>query len=212
MPIFLEQSVAQSGVLGIWKISESEEYFLSRLTLTDIEKENLQLIKGEGRRTQWLAARCLLHHLSGRPKRMELLKDKHGKPYLPHSDHFISISHSHEMAAVIAARVPCGIDIQYPVKKIKRLVPRYCTKKEIKAIKEPDALTTMHVIWGAKECMYKTYGLRKVDYRKHLRVRDPHKLIQRPGRGRLKKDKLKIVYDIYAEHVLDYILTYCFEI
>lgn len=211
MSLLFENAVLHDGTLGIWKIEENEAYFLSRLTLSDAEAKRLSQIKGEGRRIQWLAVRYLLHHLSGRNTRIELAKDEHGKPYLSDSDYFISISHSHEMAAVIAAKVPCGVDIQYPVEKIKRLVPKFCADHELNAIDSEDDLSTMHVIWGAKECIYKAYGLRGLDYRRHLAIMEPDKLFERPGLGSLKKNTTHIEYDIFAERVLDYTLTYCFE-
>ena len=70
----------------------------------------------------------------------------------------------------------------------------------------------MHVIWGAKESMYKAYGLKEIDYKKHLAVHSAASILRSPGRGELKKNKLIIQYEIRAEVVLDYILTYCFEI
>jgi len=211
MPLFFENSMPHDGVLGLWRIDENEDYFRAKLVLTDEEQIQLDEIKGEGRRIQWLAVRYLLHHLSGRPKRTELAKDKHGKPYLPDSEYFISISHSHEMAAVLAAKVPCGVDIQYPVSKIERLVPRFCSSEEQAVITQPHALSIMHVIWGLKECIYKAYGLREVDYREHINIRAADTLLTTPGIGTLTKDNFTRTYDLNAEIVIDYILTYCFE-
>ena len=211
MPLFLEQETAHRGVLGLWRITEDESYFMNRLDLSQAEESKLLEIKGAGRRTQWLAVRYLLHHLTGRKGRMQLLKDEFGKPFLPDSEYHISISHSHEMAAVIASPISCGIDIQFPVDKIRRLVPRYCSRKEIQATEKKNGFQTMHIIWGAKECIYKAHGRKEVDYRRDIKIDAPHKLIKRPGTGTLKNKKEQTMYDIFAEAVLDYTLTYCFE-
>ena len=100
-------------------------------------------------------------------------KDEFGKPFIPDSDYHISISHSHEMAAVLASPISCGVDIQYPVEKIRRLVPKFCSSEELKETTRPDGLQTMHVIWGAKECIYKAYGRKAIDYRKHIAIERP---------------------------------------
>ncbi len=213
MPLFFEQCVPHNGVLGIWQISENEEYFFERLNLAESERYILQKIKGEGRRIQWLAVRYLLHHLTGREERATVLKDKFGKPYILESTHFISISHSNDMAAVVASDVPCGIDIQFPVDKIARIMPRFCSPEEqayLKSSKDP--FLAMHVLWGGKEAMYKAYGRRGLTYKADLSIPNADLLFERPGIGTLSKNKLSITYEIFAERVLDYVLTYCFEI
>lgn len=211
MPLFLEQETLNRGMLGLWRIREPESYFLQRLNLSEDEEWSLLQIKGEGRRIQWLAARCLLHHLLGSKERLQMLKDEFGKPYIPDSKLYISISHSHDMAAALISPVSCGVDIQFPVEKIRRLVPRFCSKKELDSTEKKHGFQTMHIIWGAKECIYKAHGRREVDYRKDIMIESPHKLIKRPGIGELKNKKTRTKYDIFAEVVLNYILTYCFQ-
>ena len=212
MPLFFEQNTEHQGVLGIWRIREDEAYFRKRLKLTHDEKEVLSKIKGSGRRVEWLAVRYLLHHLSGRLDRAAVIKDEYGKPFIPDSDYHISISHSHEMAAVLASPISCGVDIQYPVEKIRRLVPKFCSPEEVKETKKKNALQTMHVIWGAKECIYKAYGRREVDYKSHIAIPQASQLMIRPGTGTLIKNKVNREYEIRTKLVLDYVLTYCFQI
>ncbi len=201
MPLLFKKNISHEGVMGLWKIQESEKELLSKLTLSDFEKIFLASIKGEGRRKEWLAVRLLLHVLSGRPKRMELKKDDYGKPYLSETKKYISISHSHEMAAVVAADVPCGIDIQYPVRKIRRLVPKYCNDQELQCIDSDEDLDTMHVIWGAKEAMYKAYGKRKIDYRKDMNLINPYLLFSQSGLGTLNSGHATFFYEILAEKI-----------
>lgn len=211
MPLLFEQNMPYEGSLGVWRIKESEQELRNRLELFPDEIERLATIKGEGRRIEWLAARLLTHHLLGGDQRLPMVKDQYGKPYIEGLGRYISLSHSDEMAAVVVSNVPCGVDIQVPVEKIKRLAPKYCSTKEFKSIYGSKAMQTMHIIWGAKECMYKAYGKRELDYRKHLYVHDAISLMEQPSYGRLKKNKLLKEYDIGAEYVLDYVLTYCFE-
>ncbi len=211
MPLLFEQRTRHQGILGLWRIKEDEAYFLKLLSLSEAEQQSLESTKGRGRRIQWLAVRYLLHHLSGRSNRMELHKDEHSKPFLPDSSYHISISHSHEMAAVLAAPVSCGIDIQFPVPKIKRIVHKFCSSKESQHIQDDDDLETMHIIWGAKECLYKAYGRKQIEYKSDIHINSPSTLLVHPGVGILRKDNKEFKYEIHADVVLDYILTYCFE-
>ena len=91
MSLILQQNIVPEGEIGIWHISETEEFFLEQLTLSQSEyaqyidmKKKLQL--------EWLASRYLLHKVSGRPIRGKLLKDSYGKPYLENSLYHISLS------------------------------------------------------------------------------------------------------------------------
>ena len=111
LPLQLHKGIEPQGELGIWKIAESEEYFLDLLDLTPIEKVQVSRIKGR-RRLEWLASRWLIHKMSGRHVRGAVLKDEFGKPHLINSKWKISISHSDHKAAVIASPYLVGIDIQ----------------------------------------------------------------------------------------------------
>lgn len=211
MPLFFEQKTHRGGVLGIWRITEDEDYFIKRSANPLVSDEELVLIKGTGRRLQWLSARHLIGHLVQDLRGVELIKDEFGKPHLKDSKLFISISHSNEFAAALVAPVSCGIDIQYIVPKIRRIVPRFCSPTEKKHIKSNADLKTMHIIWGAKECIYKSYGRKQVDYKRDILIENPHKLLERPGKGHLQTKNSKYTYEVFASDVLDYVLTYCFK-
>lgn len=211
MPLLSQRKTEHDGILGLWHITEDEFFFLDAMELSREERLFISKIKGRGRRIEWLATRYLVHVLSGRTTRLELLKDGYGKPFFRDSEYFVSISHSHDMAAVIAAPVACGIDIQFPVDKIRRLIPRFCSKEEIGGIPHKNELRIMHVLWGAKECIFKAYGRKQVDYREHIRINNPAGLIDAPEVGTLAKESESFEYEIHAEIVSDYILTYCFQ-
>ena len=120
MPLLFQRELPSRGEYAVWNIQESEDYFRPRLTLADLELVELNRIKGEGKRIEWLSSRYLLHRLSGRTKRGILVKDKFGKPHLQHSPFQISLSHSNDRCAVMAAPYNIGIDIQKKVAKIER--------------------------------------------------------------------------------------------
>ena len=170
MPLTLKKTLEPEGLLGIWDIKEDESYFLEALDLYPGEDRQLEQIKGF-RRLEWLACRHLVHFLSGRQIRGAILKDKFGKPFLEESTWEISMSHSGGKAAVIAAPYLVGVDIQNIVPRISTLAPRFCNREELDGIQASvNPIEAAHVIWGAKESLYKIYGKGKIDFRKDLAV------------------------------------------
>lgn len=169
MPIILHQHIEPEGELGAWHIEEPERWFLDRLGLAPAERRQLEQIKGR-RRLEWLAVRQLVHEMSGREQRGAFLKDEYGKPHLEGSAYHISISHSHELAAAIAAPFPVGIDIQFLVSGIGRLAHRYMRAEELASLAPSSRIEHLHVYWGAKEALYKAYGRRSLDFRAHIHI------------------------------------------
>ncbi len=207
MSLIVKENIKPAGEFGIWHISETRDFFLTQFELTEVEKERYALMKGR-LQIEWLAARYLLHKLSGRPVRGKLLKDEYGKPYLQDSSFHISMSHSKDMAAVIASPHVCGIDIQLIVPKIKRIAHKFISQIELDSIMDNQILH-MHIIWGAKECLYKSYGKRKLDFKKHILI-DSFVLDGEYGsfKGTVKKEQFFARYQLHFQRYDDYILVY----
>lgn len=108
--------------------------------------------------------------MSGRPQRAELVKDDDGKPHLHDSPFYVSISHTTGYSAAIAHPSPCGIDVQSIVPRIRRLARKFVNDREREYLRGEHELVQLHLIWSAKEAMYKAYGRRKLDFREHLHV------------------------------------------
>lgn len=169
MPGILHRQLTPYGELGLWRISEPEAWFLNQLFLYPAELRQLEQMKGR-RRLEWLAARQLVHDMSGRDQRGAFIKDQYGKPHLEGSAWHISISHSADLSAAVVAPMPCGVDIQFIVPKITRLAPKFMRPEETESLRSETLVEHLHVYWGAKEALYKAYGRREIDFRAHLRV------------------------------------------
>ena len=208
MALFLHKNISSAGEIGLWEITESEAFFQERLPLYPEEQLQLDAIKGR-KRQEWLATRFLIHHMSGREKRIPFIKDEFGKPYLEGSNYQISISHSHGMAAAIAAPFQVGIDIQFLIAKISRIAHKFTRQEEREAMHANTELEHLHVYWGAKEALYKAYGRRKLDFCKHILI-EPFEYNLEVGTciGQVKKDdydqKFKLSYQMIGEYMLVY--------
>ncbi|MCP9236226.1 4'-phosphopantetheinyl transferase superfamily protein [Lewinella sp. JB7] len=170
MPLLFHDSVLPPGEWGLWRIDESESDLRGHVSLFHREIEQIERIRGAERRREFLAARLLLHHMSGRSVRAELIKDTDGKPHLDDSLFFVSISHTVGYSAAIAHPRPCGVDVQRIVPRIRRLARKFVNVEESVHLQQEYELTQLHLIWAAKEAMYKAYGKRQLDFREHLHV------------------------------------------
>jgi len=197
MPLLLKQRLPGEGLFGLWQILESEDELLGDLDLTVEEKARFDTLNGR-KRTEWLAARKLLHILSERKLRGSVIKDEYGKPFLAGSSWDISISHSHGLAAVAAAPTPIGIDVQKLTPNITRIAERYLSPGEMAAIRYRHRLDYLHIYWCAKEAMYKAYGKKGLSFRLHLQVH-PFTFNPRGGHaeGRLEKETHSMAFDLY---------------
>jgi len=212
MPLFLHQHILPETELGIWEIEENEQWFLDQLFLYPKEVEQLSVIKGQ-KRVEWLAVRHLVHQMSGRKKRGAFLKDEYGKPFLQDSSYFVSISHSAGMAAAIASRTINGIDIQKVVPKMEIIAPKFMRKEELASLQEEKKLEQIHVYWGAKECLYKAYGRRQLDFRQHIWIQ-AFIFDARGGvcKGMVKKEEVEMNFSIsYRLEKGGYMLVYALE-
>ncbi len=74
----------------------------------------------------------------------------------------ISISHSKEYGAAIAAQYRCGIDIQSQEKSLIKVREKYCTEQEehilLKVIPKGNELLRLSLLWSAKEAIQKSFS------------------------------------------------------
>ncbi len=162
MPVIFEKQIDVTKKLAVWHITEQlEELFvLSRKTF------NPQLsIK---RNTEKVVSHLLVEYLLRNPN-LILLNDINGKPYFSDNATSVSFTHSMDMVACIinTSGTPVGIDIEKIRDSIVQIAPKFVTKKDITQYNDK---LHFHLIWGAKEVLYKIYSLKNLDFKKHLTV------------------------------------------
>lgn len=158
----------QSGLrVAFWKITEEEET-LMQMYAPGAEEENFICgLKGE-RKRHYLASRLLCNAFFPDCK---IEKDEYGKPHLQPGNSNISWSHSGEYAAFISNQFEAtGIDIEQINSRILRIQDKFCNASDVQAIHPEHVTESLLIIWAAKESMYKLYGKKEVDFRKHMTV------------------------------------------
>ncbi len=153
----------------VWDLSESVEELLRLTPLCAAETEACLAIPVPAKQKEFLAGKYVIERacgLLGIPFR-GLAKDEHGKPYLLDSAIEISLTHTEQYIAVAFSEIGAvGLDLEQPRDQILRIFPRLFSPAEVEAVKQD--LEEATVYWSAKEAMYKLYGKRAVDFRKHL--------------------------------------------
>ncbi len=182
MALFYQHNINEGTKLGIWKIEESEDFFLNAVPL---KRE----ITHPHKRLQHLAGRYLLKTLFPGFPYEEIVVADTKKPYLPYEQYHFSISHCGSYAAAIVSKSErVGIDIEIPSEKIEKISHKFLNEAERKMfpvsgfqltvdgseINNCQPQTTNHklqlltVLWGGKETVFKWWGWGGVDFSDHI--------------------------------------------
>lgn len=150
--------------IGLWRIEESETE-LKALWQSELDVKEAT----ESRRTEWLASRLCLKELLG--VEVDLYKDEFGKPHLRHHQGHISLSHCKGYAAAaFHAHHPIGIDMESINERILSITTRFIRDDERMILKEFGELRGAYFIWSAKESLFKLYGRKSLNFKKHLKI------------------------------------------
>jgi phosphopantetheinyl transferase len=212
MPLIYHTSEANILQFGVWHNTEGDDFFLNGLPLYDAEYQQITSLASRKKR-EWLCSRYLLYQLvPSHDLRGACLKDGFGKPFIEGSDLHISISHTSEYTAAIVSQHICGIDIQVIVNKIVAIGSRFIAMEEFSYVPPDNKIIYYHVIWGAKEAMYKCYGRKELDFRKHMTVHafefDKEGFI---FKGEIHTNDFRCEYNLYCRQLQNMMLVYAYE-
>ena len=172
MPIFFQQQINETTRLGIWKIEETEDFFILNVP----QRPN---VSHPHKRLQHLAGRFLLRYLfPDFPNELIQIADTR-KPFLPDEQYHFSISHCGDYAAAIVSSTNrVGIDIEIPTEKIAGIMYKFLSAKEHELFHliEPDKgrIPFATLLWSAKESVFKWYGSGGVDFRRQIVLKKQH--------------------------------------
>ena len=188
MPLLLTY---ESPVMGIMEITEPWQDMLESLKQNDRYLSELNKIRSDKRKQEWLTVRFLLKKLSGPDTYIDY--HDNGAPFLPGSSYHISISHTKGYAAVILSEDEYpGIDIEYRSERAWKLRKKFLSDKESgvflslssyadlnvqsriecnddikRKISHADVAT---IFWCAKETAFKALQQAEVDFIEHLHI------------------------------------------
>ena len=130
-----------------------------------------------------------------------------GKPYL-NNKHTISISHSHEIAAlVVSNKKKIGLDVQFRESKILKIQNKFLNKFEKINIGEDPSIHILTMVWTSKESIYKAIGLKGISFSKNIKI-DKVTEKDKTGKGYYINGMEKVKFDLKFFYLDEYIVCY----
>ena len=171
MPLFKTITPNATTQVYIWKVEESLDVLAENVNLTPHCKVRFESMKSELHRRGFLSIRHLLHTAGYTDQ--DLYYTENGKPHLKDGK-YISITHSYNFTAIIVSdTTEVGIDIEMQRDKILRIASRFTPLKEYRTLANDDAVVRkLTIVWGAKESLYKIYGVKGLSFLQHINVTD----------------------------------------
>ena len=205
MPFLKKFIIKEKTKVSLWKVMIGE---LNTKELNSDEKNLLKLKKSNILKEQFLATRKLLALENTDYK---ITYDNNGKPLL-NSKYKISISHSHEIAAIaISNNSKIGLDVQLKGSKILNIQNKFLNKSEKLNISDDSCVDILTMIWTSKESIYKAVGLKGISFSNNIKI---DKVIEKDkvGIGYYINGTEKVKFDLNFFYVNEYIICFASKI
>jgi len=172
MPLFFYKEINDTTKLAIWKIEETEDFFIEHVPLSNT-------IKHPHKRLQHLAGRYLLQLLFPDFPMNSIEVAETRKPFIRNEQYHFSISHSgHFAAAIVSSYHRIGVDLERKSDKIAKIAHKFLHQKELEVHQLIDisndtnsaSLTKLALLWSAKEAIYKWWGKGAVDFKEMISI------------------------------------------
>ncbi|MBT4237063.1 MAG: 4'-phosphopantetheinyl transferase superfamily protein [Cryomorphaceae bacterium] len=204
MPFLKEFIINDKTKIKLWKVMMGE---LNTKELNSDEKNLLKLKKNNILREQFLATRKVLALENSDYK---ITYNNNGKPSL-NSKYNISISHSHEIAAVaISDNSKIGLDVQLKESKIVNIQNKFLNKYEKSNIGDDPTVDILTMVWTSKESIYKAVGLKGISFSKNIKI---DKVIEKDkiGIGYYINGTEKVKFDLKFFYVDEYTICFAYQ-
>jgi phosphopantetheinyl transferase len=174
MPLIYLNQINSATKIGVWHITEAENFFLQKVTLQ-------RSITHPHKRLQHLAGRHLLLDLFPNFPLPLIQIATTRKPFLADEAFHFSISHCGDYAAaIVSTHNRVGVDIEIPHPKIERIKHKFITESENELLATIDVnghpeFSGLTMAWSIKEAMFKWEGIGEIDFKKHMQIMTIHK-------------------------------------
>ena len=201
MPFLKEFIINEKTKIKLWKVIIGE---LSPKELNKDDKKLFKLKKNNLLKEQFLATRKTL---SNENSDYIITYDLDGKPIL-NSEFNISISHSHEIAAlVISNNLKFGMDVQFKESKILNIKNKFLNEFEKLNIVGDPSIDILTMIWTSKESIYKAIGLKGISFSENIKI-DKVTEKDKIGKGYYINGAEKVKFDLRFFYLDEYIVCY----
>ena len=201
MPFLKEFIINEKTKIKLWKVILGE---LSPKKLNNEEIKLFKLKKSNLLKEQFLAIRKIL---ALENSDYIITYDPDGKPSL-NSEFNISISHSHEIAAlVLSNNRKIGLDVQLKESKILNIQNKFLNKFEKLNIEDDPSIDILTMLWTSKESIYKAIGIKGVSFSENIQI---EKFTEKDkiGKGYYLNGTEKVKFDLKFFYLDEYIVCY----
>ena len=210
MGLYLKKELDNEAVIGVWRITETEEELKELSSTPSDEMEEISFIRSESLRKQRLAVRALLNTLFD--DKVYLSHHDNGKPYLENNPVNISITHTEKYVAVILHEEEnVGIDIESLDRDFSAVEKKALSEDEIDDLEDDKRNEQLAIYWCAKEAVFKLLSRYNVDFAEQIEI----ERFRPRGEGELeatftgKKDEeeeFDLEYITFDRHVLVWVV------
>ena len=192
--------------LLLWNITEPLDQLHRGVVLRPQSQVRINGMASELHQRGFLAVRQLL--LSQGYQDSDLYYDAFGKPHLRDGRH-ISISHSHQRAAIGISNRPLGIDLELRRDKILRIANRFNDNSKLSRHDTALYIRELTVVWGFKEAVFKIRNEKGISFPQHIFV-DPFSIHDGIATAQLHFGGQVTAFPGYFYEVDSYTLVYVF--
>ena len=167
MGLILNTQTEGNCQLGIWKITESLDELMSRISLCSEDLETLERFSFLPRKLEWLSVRVLLNEMT--QNNLNIIYNGNRKPFIKGNSYHISISHSRDLTSILLSRDRLvGIDLEYMSHRISNLAHKFVNDDEFITSDEEKRKYHLYIHWCAKEALYKICDKQDINFKENL--------------------------------------------
>lgn len=164
----------------------------------------LSQIKHPQKQKEFLASRLALVTLDAN----YLLTYQGRIPYMDSGRH-VSLSHAHHIAAaILSTDFRVGIDVEMEREQLFKISHKFLHPEERALVRSGRELQDLHIIWGAKEALFKIWRMGNVDFSHELRISAFEAAKNGQTKAHIIKDGLVIPCTVHYHQIGQYYLIY----
>ncbi len=207
MACITEHYLNDYTVVGVWKIEEDLKTLLSMVELDQNDNRRYKTFRSTSRKLEFLSVRALLKELIGPDAR--IVYNKNNKPFIKDGSHFISITHSHKLTAImLSTQEKIGIDLEHMSSNINALSFKFINKKERITRERDKKRYHLYLHWCAKEALYKICDKEGINIKKNITIY-PFDLSESGDiKGKVHSEKINEIFDLHYTRYDNYALVW----
>lgn len=194
-------------VIGVWKIEEELPTLLEMVDMSPEDLKRYDIYRSTSRKMEFLSVRALLAEMMDRDAR--IVYNKNNKPFIKDGSHFISITHSNKLTAILMSRNErVGIDLEYMRLNINAFASKFLNKREKITRRWADRTYHLYIHWCAKEAMYKICDKEGINIVNDITI-EPFE-VRESGeiRGSVKNERMDDQFTLYYSKYDNYTIVW----